>query len=201
MKGFVYFIRPIGMAGPIKIGHSAEPRARILTLSTWSPFPLEIITTIPGGRDLECNVHDCFANLHSHREWFHAGKDLLLFIEKLKEGVPVEQAVDLSQRRGSIKAKMRSVKPDDALCSRYNLRISAACRKAERRLDNVNIVSPPDWVNAIMFPWSGIHQFASKVRGPKPSDQDIAELERFLADPVTLGHRHPPYQPPAARTA
>ena len=98
----VYFIKPIGLPGPIKIGCSWNPVDRMKMLMAWSPYPLEIIIAIPGSYKLEKNLHDCFADLYSHREWFNPGPTLLEAIEQLKAGKPVEQAVDLSKRVGSI---------------------------------------------------------------------------------------------------
>src|SRR3546814_4084305 len=48
----VYFIRPIGQAGPVKIGCSVGPNKRRHELETWSPVPLEIVDEIDGGFDL-----------------------------------------------------------------------------------------------------------------------------------------------------
>lgn len=103
MSEFVYFIKPIGMAGPVKIGCSFMPGDRLLNLSAWSPFPLEIAVTIPGNVALESNLHDCLFDLHSHREWFHESPRITDLIEKLRSGVPVEEAIDLSDIRGSLR--------------------------------------------------------------------------------------------------
>lgn len=100
---YIYFIKPVGMSGPIKIGCSYTPKGRLSTLSTWSPFALEIVATIEGGQKLERNIHECFADLHSHREWFHAGTHLIEAIEKIKSGVPVECAINLNKRIKSIR--------------------------------------------------------------------------------------------------
>lgn len=43
----VYFVKPVGMDGPIKIGCTTTPAARIESLTIWSPFPLEVLVTIP----------------------------------------------------------------------------------------------------------------------------------------------------------
>lgn len=102
---YVYFIKPVGMDGPIKIGCSGVPEQRLLSLAMWSPFPLEIIVTIKGGIRLEKNIHECFSYLHSHHEWFAADDRLISAIDLLKRGVPVELAIDLSDRRGSIARK------------------------------------------------------------------------------------------------
>ena len=103
---YVYFIKPVGLPGPIKIGHSFEPKARLGSFLAWSPIPLEIIHTMPGTPALERNIHECFVDCHSHREWFHPHPRLLGAVEALKEGTPVDEAIDLSTRLGSLhKAK------------------------------------------------------------------------------------------------
>lgn len=101
---YVYFIKPVGLAGPIKIGCSWLPQSRLESLSTWSPFPLEIVTTIPGRQRLEKNIHECFADLHLRREWFRADDRLLNAVERLKAGEPIDQVIDLTKRLGKITA-------------------------------------------------------------------------------------------------
>jgi len=82
----VYFIKPIGMDGPIKIGCSAAPDTRRSTLETWSPFPLEIIAEIEGGEQLERRFHAKFTAQHKSREWFSVSADLLVTIEAINAG-------------------------------------------------------------------------------------------------------------------
>src|SRR3546814_6699604 len=66
----VYFIRPIGQAGPVKIGCSVGPNKRRHELETWSPVPLEIVAEIDGGFDIERCFHAKFQDTHERREWF-----------------------------------------------------------------------------------------------------------------------------------
>src|SRR6185312_8112429 len=68
---YVYFIKPIGRKGPIKIGCSNCPESRLVGLAAWSPFRLEIIGRTPGSLSDEGFLHQCFADSHSHHEWFH----------------------------------------------------------------------------------------------------------------------------------
>jgi T5orf172 domain len=84
--GYVYFIRPIGMLGPIKIGHSKMCATRLMALSAYSPFPLEIAAKISGGEALEARFHTKFRHLHSHAEWFVPGDDLLEAIKQIQAG-------------------------------------------------------------------------------------------------------------------
>lgn len=102
----VYFIKPVDYPGPIKIGYTMHRASdRLSWLSMMSPIKLEVILTIDGARqDLEKNLHCCFADIHSHREWFHAAPRLLDFISALKGGVSIDEAIDLNDKRGSIRA-------------------------------------------------------------------------------------------------
>ena len=102
MSSFVYFIRQVGGIGPIKIGYSARPKERLSKLQDWSPVPLEVVLTIPGDHKLERNIHECFADLHSHKEWFRAEHRLVRAIAAMADGVPVHEAIDLNARIGSI---------------------------------------------------------------------------------------------------
>ncbi len=100
----VYFLKPVGMDGPIKIGCSKWPENQLGVYGSWSPFPLEIIVAIPGSIDLEKNIHECFVDCHSHAEWFHASPRLVAAIEALTAGIPVGDAIDLNDRKGNIHA-------------------------------------------------------------------------------------------------
>lgn len=104
--GVVYFIRAIDGTGPVKIGYSAHPERRWVEMMRWSPVELEIILEIPGTSRLECNIHSCFADDHSHFEWFHPSDRLLAAIEKMQAGVPGSEAIDLSDIRGNVRFKM-----------------------------------------------------------------------------------------------
>jgi len=103
---FIYFIKPVGMDGPVKIGWSVNPMSRVSEFMTYSPFPLELVFSMPGTRELDWNLHDCFFDLHSHREWFFADERLTSFIQKLIDGMPLADAIDLTDRRGSVRSKI-----------------------------------------------------------------------------------------------
>ena len=101
----VYFIRPIGQDGPIKIGSSRCPEDRLATYMRWSPYPLEIVVSVPGTMKTEVAIHCCFADAHSHEEWFRPIPRLLAAVERLIEGVPLEEAIDLSRKVGEIRPR------------------------------------------------------------------------------------------------
>ena len=99
MGKFVYFIKPVGMAGPIKIGCSSRPSERAYMMTLFSPVKLEVALKIPWSFDLEKNIHLCFADCHSHGEWFHPIPRLLKAIDDMAMGVPTELAIDLSSKK------------------------------------------------------------------------------------------------------
>lgn len=83
---WVYFIKPIGFDGPIKIGNSAAPGQRREQLSVWSPFPLEIAAQISGDHALERRFHARFFDQHVNHEWFTASPELLDTIAAVNAG-------------------------------------------------------------------------------------------------------------------
>lgn len=86
MVSFVYFLRPIGMNGPIKIGCSAKPHLRLAAYFPWSPYPLEIAATIPGDERLERRFHAKFVDDHTHHEWFRWSFDMYRTICEVRDG-------------------------------------------------------------------------------------------------------------------
>jgi hypothetical protein len=90
---YVYFFRPKGQDGPIKIGHSTYPASRLVTYMAWSPVPLEVCAQIKIGnkseltaRDLERRFHARYAEFRLHHEWFAAHPLLLRDIELIGKG-------------------------------------------------------------------------------------------------------------------
>lgn len=106
-KGFVYFIKPVGMSGPIKIGTSCMPFSRLNALNGLSPIPLEIVGMVRGGHAQETFLHQRFSNHHSHREWFYASPLLLETIGRVLAGETVESACAGLPALGSIKKEKR----------------------------------------------------------------------------------------------
>lgn len=85
-RRFVYFIKPIGMDGPIKIGCSVSPDNRRASLQYWSPFPLEVIAEIDGDYQLERRFHARFEHLFISHEWFRPAPELVETIEAVASG-------------------------------------------------------------------------------------------------------------------
>lgn len=180
---FVYFIKPVGMPGPIKIGCSYTPYNRLDALKCWSPWPLEVVAIIPGNYGLESKIHGHFLAHHSHKEWFHAAPDILILIEKLKAGVPIGEIIDLGTRTGSIR-KRSGVgasllwTPSRRLLMGYVQRIRWAEEKLKRRLGVRLVVT--QHLSDIIGRWRGSNRFPSV----SPTDAELAELDTALADPA-----------------
>lgn len=179
---FVYFLKPVGFFGPIKIGCSEFPIQRLKTLMAWSPFELELLATAEGGVDLERNLHECFFDLHLRGEWFRPDARLMACIEILKGGAPIADAVDLNDRRGSIlknrTRKGMSANTLDRLS--YSRRIDARIRGFNKRHDGER-VSAPDDVYRIMKRWRGDYRDQDGT-GIRPTEAERARLDQFLAN-------------------
>jgi hypothetical protein len=139
---FVYFVRPVGQDGPIKIGVANVPTKRLAQIMAWSPVDLEILVTVPGNGALERNLHECFAYAHVRGEWFSPVSDLLKGIASLKQGAAVEEAFDLSNRTGSLWKKHPSIMArfTPAYCERQSYR--KRILNARRRLGHAGIPEP-----------------------------------------------------------
>lgn len=70
-KSRVYFIEAVGKSR-IKIGTTANIPLRLATLATASPFPLRLIGSIRGCREVERHWHFEFEDIRHRGEWFEA---------------------------------------------------------------------------------------------------------------------------------
>lgn len=78
----VYFVRSGNL---IKIGTSTNVNARLAALRTMSALPLELMAVAEGGYTEEGAVHQRFASLRQHGEWFTAAPELLAFVAEIAE--------------------------------------------------------------------------------------------------------------------
>jgi hypothetical protein len=92
-KRYVYFLRPIGADGRIKIGCSYKPASRLVSLSVWACYPLELVAVAPGDFSTERALHDYFAADRLHHEWFRSSPELLKVIDLMSRGVPFSEAI------------------------------------------------------------------------------------------------------------
>lgn len=69
--------------GPIKIGFSNDPLARLRALQTASPYPLKLLATTRGGPKKEAEYHTRFAEHRMSGEWFSPHPSILRTIKRL----------------------------------------------------------------------------------------------------------------------
>lgn len=100
MRKRVYFIRPVGMDGPVKIGCSDSPDGRRRSLEQWSPFPLEIVANIEGGFELERRLHWHLHETRMHGEWFRASEELTAIIDAIQNCVFDADTIACSKPNG-----------------------------------------------------------------------------------------------------
>ena len=76
---FVYFVS--SEDGRIKIGTSANVEKRLEALQTSSATRLSLLLTVPGGVDMETELHRRFKHIRESGEWFKGTPELRSFIE------------------------------------------------------------------------------------------------------------------------
>lgn len=188
-SSFVYFMRPQGFPHLVKIGCSTLLQERLKQLAHWSPFTLEIVATIPGSFDLERNIHECFADLYDHHEWFTDDGRIAALIEKLNSGVSIFDAIDLSQRKPLVRRHIKRWSPSEE--TRKRASYSHRLRHAAKRLGSIEVwYSEPDDVHGIMERWRGRGLPAVIL----PTERELARLEEVLAAPAD--HFIPNYRSP-----
>lgn len=82
-KQWVYFIQCT--AGPIKIGVAVDVEERLRTLQCGSPFELRLIARVPGGYDLEADLHRRLCEHRLHGEWFANTPVVLRVLEEVTQ--------------------------------------------------------------------------------------------------------------------
>lgn len=177
----IYFIKPAGLDGPVKIGCSDWPKERLLQLSVWSPWPLEVAATILGTVGDEQFLHCCFATSHSHREWFHSTPMLRETIAKIVAGATLADIREGLVPVGNIRSKARKPVPEYRKGLRsYTARIRCASKKV-RAAGNASWYAPSD-IYAIIKRWEGDPYRG--VNGVAPTADERARLEEYLANPA-----------------
>ena len=78
----LYFIQAGDKNGPIKIGVSSNPTARLRSLQVANHQKLKILLLIPGNKLREKITHGMFSESCIHGEWFNPTEDLKNFISQ-----------------------------------------------------------------------------------------------------------------------
>lgn len=182
-KPFVYFLRPVGQRGPVKIGYSRNPQGRLAAFLQWSPVDLEIVATTPGDHRLEQRLHGMFRAQLMRSEWFNASDELDALIAGLRAGKPIARLIDTK----SPVIKFRKHPPRPAEYGRFRS-YSARVRAALRKVDSPHwvYVEPAD-VAAIFNRWPVWNSDISPKR--LPTQRELARLEKLIASPTVYGRR------------
>lgn len=124
---FVYFIRPVGCDGPVKIGCTLGPLGRLNDLMYWSPVDLEIVATLPGDRKLESRFQGLFADSHRRHEWFDATPELLAMIASIQDGTFADDHLPVG---GSLPNRRRAPASDPRIMENRRVRETVRARFA-----------------------------------------------------------------------
>lgn len=181
-SAYIYFIKPVGLDGPIKIGCSGIPEDRLVSLAAWSPFPLEVIGKTPGTLKDEGFLHRCFSEYHSHHEWFY-------FTPALGEIITKILASSIDEVRGSLILgksirKPRAKRPERTESQKLEALFVKRIKATQKRLRIANYhgawYNPRD-VAGIMSRWSG--NSYRQIKAIHPTDAEITRLEEYLSAP------------------
>jgi hypothetical protein len=188
--GLVYFIKPCRFDGPIKIGFSRTPSERLIDITTWSPWPLELMGFVPGTLADEGYLHKCFADHHSHREWFHSSKKLRDAIGRILSSGVIAGDRALSPVGNIRKSRWETMTAERRLCISYRARVRWALKRVDPSVEKgVYFSAAPD-VSQILSRWDGsYHRRDSAIQ---PSLEEMKRLDEFIADPGATAVRHDP---------
>lgn len=77
--GFVYFI---ANDAAVKIGFSADPAGRLRDLQTASPYSLQLLGAVEGGKKHERAIHAALDEFRLRGEWFRLCPEVTGFVER-----------------------------------------------------------------------------------------------------------------------
>ena len=195
-QSFVYFIKPAGFDGPIKIGCSQVPERRLIDLTVWSPWPLELVGAVKGTNRDEVNFHNRFKDCHSHREWFHSTPLLRATITAVLRAGDFSPILHLPVI-GAIRNVSRKPRTESA---RRRISYAAKVRCAQQRMRNQEgaggIWRTPDDVVHIIDVWRG--EPYQNIPGREPSMEEMVRIHEYLAHPEIHSIRWKNFRPPPA---
>lgn len=159
---YVYFMRATAGTGAIKIGCSIWPEGRVVSCSSWSPLPLEIIARSLGDKSVEALLHGYFTASRSHNEWFHPSEELLSLIDKINAGIALRDAIDLSK----VSPRGAGRSPNAKIKQGLMVRLTSAERRA-----GISIMWPrepnrPAHLNDAVRTWRASF-FCASLDGPR----------------------------------
>lgn len=170
---FVYFLRPVGADGPVKIGCSSYPEERLQSFMLWSPVALEVVAKLHGDELLEWRFHQAFSDFHSHSEWFRSAPIITATIKAIGLGATDFWFLPRSATR--LKAGRRPITytPEARLAANLNLSLGQLTSRA-------GITAP-----------RAIQAAVRAIRDEKTTLEERIDYEavarKFIADPLGNG--------------
>ena len=102
--GIVYFMTCDAPDYPIKIGFSMDPKVRIQSMRTSSPYRFIVLATIEGTRRTERRMLQAFKAQRLRGEWFSRSPALMEAIERAKAGkYPLDVVEPIEDDHGQIR--------------------------------------------------------------------------------------------------
>ena len=102
----IYFIR---CQDYVKIGTTTgDVRLRVQQLQMCNPYPLELIATMEGGREIEQQIHALFVHRHKRGEWYHYGAGIVDYIDQYATRTPKHNRRPPQRRYGKMTPEMLS---------------------------------------------------------------------------------------------
>jgi hypothetical protein len=85
----------------VKVGTTTQLAKRLRALQLSSPVPLEVLWSAPGDRGTEAALHQRFAHLREHGEWFDFGNDdpVGAVQAAMEAGLPEQRRATQSQKQ------------------------------------------------------------------------------------------------------
>jgi hypothetical protein len=103
-RGFVYVIGQLDGTGPVKIGWSFSPEARLSQLQVGSPVRLLLIGSVPGTVEDEQALHARLAAYRLHGEWFSRSPAVEDAVTRFRKYLSPTEAVDRLREGGIVPA-------------------------------------------------------------------------------------------------
>lgn len=99
MSGFVYFaVCQTGENETCKIGYTAkDPRKRVGAIQRMCPVNIDLLAYVEGDMRLEQKLHQTFAPLRLHGEWFQFSHKLFSFVTWLTPNSPCDAPTSKEQ--------------------------------------------------------------------------------------------------------
>lgn len=112
-QGFVYFVECLPLEA-VKIGFTrGSPRERLKGLQCGSPAPLRLNCYFPGSLEDERRLHQSFAFLRIHGEWFRASGKLSDMLYFLTSGSPDGRNVGEDRFEHAVLYALYEGRPDE----------------------------------------------------------------------------------------